>query len=152
MLSAARAALFNAVLAARVSEGSWERLLPGDLAMLDGRGSLFAVTQPDEELAARCQRLEIHPSGPLWGQGQPATAAAVQELESRVAGLLPQEAALCSAAGMRQERRSLRLAVHELVWEAQGDGVLLKFRLARGCFATAVLRELFGAISHAVDT
>ena len=32
VLSAARSALFNAVLAARVADGSWEGLLPGDLA------------------------------------------------------------------------------------------------------------------------
>jgi tRNA pseudouridine13 synthase len=151
VLSAARSALFNAVLAERVTDGSWERLLPGDLAILDGRGSVFPVPQADEELAGRCQRLEIHPSGPLWGAGEVATAAAVHALESRVAQLLPAEAALCVGAGMRQERRSLRLAVRELGWEAQGDSALLQFRLARGCFATAVLRELFGAISDAPD-
>jgi tRNA pseudouridine13 synthase len=37
-LSAARAAIFNAVLRRRVEEGSWDRLLPGDLANLDGSG------------------------------------------------------------------------------------------------------------------
>src|SRR5262249_24085853 len=41
VLSAARSLIFNAVLAARVAEGSWERLRAGDLANLDGRGSIF---------------------------------------------------------------------------------------------------------------
>ena len=143
VLSAARSALFNAVLAARVADGSWEGLLPGDLAVLDGRGSIFAVPVPEAQLAARCGRLEIHPTGPMWGAGEPATQWQVRELETAVAGHLQEQAALCAAAGMRQERRSLRLSVHDLGCEAEADAVWLRFRLGRGCFATAVLRELF---------
>ena len=46
---------------------------------------------------------------------------------------------------MLQERRSLRLVVGELGCEREGAAVLLRFRLARGCFATAVLTELITA-------
>lgn len=145
VLSAARSVLFNAVLAARVAAGTWEHFRAGDLANLDGRGSVFAVEETDASLPARCQRLEIHPTGPLWGEGEPPTRAAVHELESGIAAQFPEQAALCVAAGMRQERRSLRLAVHELGCEPQGASVVLRFRLARGCFATAVLRELIEA-------
>lgn len=145
-LSAARSALFNAVLAARVREGSWEHLEPGDLAMLDGRGSFFPVDGAvDETLAERCRRLEVHPTGPMWGKGTPATGARVLELESRLAGEYAQLCALCVAAGMSQERRSLRLAVRDLRCEPEADAVLLGFRLSRGGFATAVLRELVEA-------
>jgi tRNA pseudouridine13 synthase len=149
VLSAARSALFNAVLAARVADGCWERLLPGDLAILDGRGSIFAVPVPDAQLAARCGRLEIHPTGPMWGIGAPATQSQVRELETAVAAGLHEQAAVCTAAGMRQERRSLRLSVHGLACEAETDAVWLRFRLGRGCFATAVLRELFAAAPDA---
>jgi tRNA pseudouridine13 synthase len=141
-LSAARALVFNAALAARVSEGSWDRLLPGDLAALDGRGSIFAVPAPDATLMARCAQLEIHPTGPLWGAGDPPTALAVLALEQRVAGELARYCVQCIDAGMRQERRSLRLAVRDLSCEPESDAVVLRFRLARGSFATAVLREL----------
>jgi tRNA pseudouridine13 synthase len=142
VLSAARSALFNAVLAARVEEGSWEQLEAGDLAVLDGRGSLFAVEALDETLASRARGLAIHPTGPMWGRGAPATLGRVLELERRIAAALPGEAAVCAAAGMVQERRSLRLAVRELSCTAEPQGVVLGFRLARGSFATAVLREL----------
>jgi tRNA pseudouridine13 synthase len=141
-LSAARALVFNAVLAARVSEGSWDRLLAGELAALDGRGSIFAVPVPDATLTARCARLEIHPTGPLWGAGDPGTGAVVLALEQRIAGELAPYCAECVHAGMRQERRSLRLAVHELRCEPEAAAVVLRFRLVRGSFATAVLREL----------
>jgi len=142
MLSAARSVVFNASLAARVGEGSWERLLVGDLAGLDGRGSIFSVAAVDETLAARCANLEIHPTGPLWGTGEPATGAGVLELETRIGGEFAAECALCAGAGMAQERRSLRLRVAELECEAEPDAALLRFRLTRGSFATAVLREL----------
>jgi tRNA pseudouridine13 synthase len=142
VLSAARSALFNAVLAARVADGSWQQLRPGDVAILDGRGSIFPVTEVDELIAERCARLEIHPTGALWGQGAPPSTLAVNELERRIAGECAEAAALCAAAGMRQERRSLRLSVQELRCEPEADAVRLSFRLARGSFATAVLREL----------
>lgn len=143
-LSAARSVVFNALLAARVGDGSWEHLLPGDLASLDGRGSFFAVESPDAALAARCARLEIHPTGPLWGAGEPGSAAGVLELERRIGRELADECALCAAAGMRHERRSLRLRVAELECAAEPDAVVLRFRLTRGSFATVVLRELAG--------
>jgi tRNA pseudouridine13 synthase len=145
VLSAARSAVFNAVLAARVADGSWQHLEAGDLANLDGRGSFFPVESADDTLGERCQRLQIHPTGPLWGQGSPATLARVLELELRLAAALAQHSALCVAAGMTQERRSLRLAVRELSSEPEAQAVVLKFRLVRGGFATAVLRELIEA-------
>jgi tRNA(Glu) U13 pseudouridine synthase TruD len=46
---------------------------------------------------------------------------------------------------MAQERRSLRLVVRELVCEPEAQAAVLKFRLVRGGFATAVLRELIEA-------
>ncbi|MBV8341105.1 MAG: tRNA pseudouridine(13) synthase TruD, partial [Gammaproteobacteria bacterium] len=50
VLSAARSVVFNAVLAARVGSGTWGQLLPGDLANLEGRGSVFAVAAADADL------------------------------------------------------------------------------------------------------
>jgi tRNA pseudouridine13 synthase len=146
-LSAARSLVFNAVLAERVSDGSWERLAAGDLANLDGRGSVFAVAAVDDALAARCARLEIHPTGPLWGTGEPPTERGVLALERRIGAGLAPACARCAAAGMSQERRSLRLRVGEPACEPQGATVLVRFRLARGGFATSVLRELLEAES-----
>jgi tRNA pseudouridine13 synthase len=150
-LSAARSVVFNALLAARVADGSWERLLAGDLANLDGRGSTFAVELADETLASRCARLEIHPTGPLWGSGEPESGAQVRQLELEVGAEFAAECALCAAAGMAQERRSLRLRVAELHCTAEPDGALLHFYLARGSFATAVLRELVETASAALE-
>jgi tRNA pseudouridine13 synthase len=145
VLSAARSVVFNALLAMRVQHGSWEQLLPGDLAGLDGRGSIFAVEALDAALEGRSERLEIHPTGALWGTGNPATQGSVLELELRVAAQFARESGLCVAAAMQQERRSLRLRVQDLTCTPEERALVLRFRLARGGFATAVLRELVEA-------
>ncbi len=67
LLSAARSFLFNELLAERIREGSWDRLLPGEVANLDGSASQFSIAAPDAELEARAARLDLHPSGVLWG-------------------------------------------------------------------------------------
>jgi tRNA pseudouridine13 synthase len=142
VLSAARSVVFNALLAVRVAEGTWEQLQEGDLAGLDGRGSVFAVEGQDPALCGRCKRLEIHPTGPLWGAGNPATRGSVLDMELRTAAQFPRESGLCVTAGMHQERRSLRLRVQGLSCMPEESALVLRFRLARGAFATAVLREL----------
>jgi tRNA pseudouridine13 synthase len=104
----------------------------------------------DEALTERCSRLEIHPTGPLWGDGSPESAAQVLELETLIAARYPDAAAACAAVGMAQERRALRLAVRELRCEIEAQSVRIHFRLTRGGFATAVLAELIE--SHAQDS
>lgn len=152
VLSAARSLIFNAVLAERVLQGSWQVLEAGDLAALDGRGSFFEVPMVDATLAARAARLEIHPTGPLWGRGEPPSGAQVLGLEQRIASQHADCATLCAAAGMQQERRSLRLRVAGLECTAEPDAALLRFALTRGAFATAVLHELIEADGAAEET
>jgi tRNA pseudouridine13 synthase len=141
-LSAARAVVFNAVLAARVSDTTWNRLQPGDIVNLNGTGSIFAAAQIDATLIERCERLDIHPTGPLWGTGTSAATAAAGEHERRIADTHADLAAGLAAARLEQERRPLRVAVEELQWQVEGGDVQLRFRLRRGSFATAVLHEL----------
>ncbi|MFZ0498102.1 MAG: tRNA pseudouridine(13) synthase TruD [Steroidobacteraceae bacterium] len=146
VLSAARSLVFNAVLAERVGDGSWERLEAGDLANLDGRASHFRVDAADQALADRIARLDIHPTGPLWGRGAPPSSGRVLELEQRVAARFPAACELVVRAGMEQERRSLRLAVRDLRWRrdpAAADSIIVEFGLSRGAYATVVLREVF---------
>lgn len=146
VLSAARSVIFNAALAQRVGDGSWERLEPGDLANLDGRASHFRVEAVDETLARRCAQLDIHPTGPLWGRGSPPSGGRVLELEQHIAGRLTTACDLVARAGMDQERRSLRLAVRDLRWRRDADladSITVEFRLSRGAYATTVLSEIF---------
>jgi tRNA pseudouridine13 synthase len=142
MLSAARSVIFNAVLAARVRQGSWNRLVAGDVANLDGRGSVFAVTASDGDLESRCASLDIHPTAPLWGEGEALSTGAVRSLEEAVAAEFPEALAVIRDARMNAERRALRMRVRDLEHDYEQNVLRLRFELPAGSFATAVLREL----------
>jgi tRNA pseudouridine13 synthase len=141
-LSAARSALFNAVLAERVRRGDWDRLLPGEPVMLDGRRSFFRATGIDAALVQRCESMDVHPSGPLWGRGASPAADAVLEIEAAIAAAEPGLCALLESEGLGHERRPLRLPVRGLQWTFEEDVLDLEFELPRGTFATAVLHEI----------
>lgn len=141
-LSAVRSALFNAVLAERVLGDCWDRLLPGEAAMLDGRRSFFRATEIDATLLERCTAMDVHPSGPLWGRGESPASDAALEVERLVASREPGLCSLLAAQGLDQERRSLRLPVRGLRWSRDDGYLLLAFELPRGTFATAVLHEI----------
>ncbi len=144
-LSAARALLFNAILQARIEQGTWNQLLNGDMANLNGSNSVFAVDEVDDLLKQRCIEFDIHPTGALWGARELLTKGAVKELEQYVADkhqIIAQ--GLCSAR-LDQERRALRVQVRNFTWELVDDQLLLRFGLTKGAFATVVIAELVGA-------
>lgn len=137
-LSAARAWLFNHVLQQRVDAHSWDKLEAGDIAILDGTGSIFPVEEPDAELLQRCAELDLHPTGPLWGKD-----AGSSETERTIIEQFP-ELARGLEKHTKASRRGLRLAVRDFSasLDATHCTLTLEFYLARGGFATAVLREL----------
>ncbi|MGI9305623.1 MAG: tRNA pseudouridine(13) synthase TruD, partial [Gammaproteobacteria bacterium] len=143
-LSAARAWLFNQVLAERVSSDNWDSALEGDAMNLDGSRSFFALTAIDETILARIAELDIHPTGPLWGRGELPCTGVACDRELAVARRHPELCEGLENAGLRQERRALRVRVGELDWQLDpGDGQLrLAFTLQAGSYATVVLREL----------
>ncbi len=141
-LSAARSALFNAVLAARVRRGDWDRLLPGEAVMLDGRRSFFRADAIDAALVQRCETMDVHPSGPLWGRGDSPAQDEALAVEAAVVSGEQQLCALLAAEGLEHERRPLRLPVRELRWTLERNDLGLEFELGRGAFATAVLHEI----------
>ncbi len=146
-LSAARSQLFNQVLAERVGRGDWDRPLDGDCLNLDGSHSFFAADAIDETLRDRVARLDLHPTGPLWGQGDPPATGAVRALEEGVIAAFPGWSAGLARFGLEQERRPLRLPVPDLVWTPAADGCVLTFQLPAGAYATAVLRELIDQVN-----
>ena len=142
-LSAARAWLFNQVLAARVTAGTWDRAVAGDVMMLDGRRSHFRLDEADPSIAARLAQFDIHPSGPLWGAGErPVGVEALAIEDAALAGWEPWCQGLAKA-GLKHERRALRLRVADLTWTyPEPDTLRLSFALTAGAYATAVLREI----------
>ncbi|UXH38974.1 tRNA pseudouridine(13) synthase TruD [Pseudomonas promysalinigenes] len=142
LLSAARSYLFNQVLAARVADGSWQRAQVGDLLAFTDSRSFFQAGE-QECCDPRLSILDLHPTGPLWGQGPSPAAEATCALETAIG---ERHAALCqwlADAGMDHERRILRLPIGGLTWHYPEPDILqLEFVLPAGCFATVVVREL----------
>ena len=141
-LSTARALLFNQVLGRRVGDGSWDRALAGEVLHLDGTRSRFRIDEVDEAIVTRLASLDVHPGGPLWGRGEPEVqgACAALEAETLVGFALWRQG--LERAGLRRDRRPLRVRVGEL-WHAwEGGDLVLAFRLPAGSYATSLLREL----------
>ena len=145
-LSAARSQLFNAVLSRRVSEGSWNRAMPGDALQLQGSHSYFVADAVDAELEQRLTDHDVHPTGPLPGRGTAPVAAEPLALETAVLAGYGDSLAGLEAAGLKQERRALRLTLDDLAWQQPAaDTLSLEFSLPAGAYATSVLRELVSA-------
>ncbi|HSD18346.1 MAG TPA: tRNA pseudouridine(13) synthase TruD [Thermomonas sp.] len=145
LLSAARSELFNRVLAARVEAGHWNAALDGEVWMLDGSRSVFGPEAFTDDLQVRVDAFDIHPTGPLWGEGELRSSGVARECE--LAALAGDTASRLRSglerAGLKQERRALRLRPGQLAWRWLDDAALeLRFDLPPGCYATTVLGEL----------
>ena len=146
-ISAARSYLFNEILSARVRDGSWNTVLPGEVANLDGSGSVFRVDEPDEEILRRCDTMDIHPTATLWGlrsekPRSEISPSVVSSLERDATSVHRDLVFGLERLGANASHRALRLRIHDFSWTFEPDTLWLEFTLARGAFATSVLREL----------
>lgn len=141
-ISAARSFLFNEILGSRVEAGSWNRILPGEIANLDGSGSVFAVADVDAELQRRCADMDIHPTASLYGVGAAAAGEEVARIEAVVLDRNSELRAGLEQVGAKLGHRPLRQKVSDLDWEFEPGTVWLSFKLPKGGFATTVLGEL----------
>lgn len=142
-LSALRSLLFNAVLARRVADGSWRHALAGDALVLAGSRSFFVADDIDEALRTRVAAHDVHPSGPLWGEGELASRAAARQLEEEALQPYRADAEALARSGLAMERRPLRLRPQGLEYDFPEPGSLrIGFGLGAGGYATVVLREL----------
>ena len=117
-LSSLRSFLFNEVLARRVSDGSWQYLLDGEIEF-NGR-----------------------PTGPLWGRGRPQSTGAARTLEEGAVRAHGEIAEALEFVGLRQERRPLAAIPKDLLWHVDDGALTVEFALERGAYATSVLREV----------
>lgn len=155
-VTAFQSACFNAVLDARLRAGTLGTLEPGDVAFMHASQRTFAVgaeEAADPETPGRLERLEISPSGPMWGVSMRRAAGRQDELEREaLAGAGVTEADLerfaSEGGAVEGARRPLRVPLTDPEVEAGSDehGVYIRcaFELPRGAFATTVMREIMG--------
>lgn len=142
LLSAARSAIFNAVLGHRVAHGTWRSGLEGEVWQLDGTGSIFGPEPMSEDIRQRLDSGDIHPTGPLWGRGALRSTAEVAAIEQACAATEPALARGLEGADVAMQRRALRVRLREATIEVDGDDLLLRFVLPSGSYATSLLHEL----------
>jgi tRNA pseudouridine13 synthase len=145
-LSAYQSCLFNRILADRIAE--IDAVKAGDLAYKHNSGAVFRVEDAAAE-QPRAASFEISATGPLFGYrmteptGEPGRAEAAL-LESE--GLKPEQFKSVDAFRLKGGRRALRFRPHQASVKAgrDGDGEFLEFQftLPKGCYATALLREV----------
>lgn len=135
-----QADVYNQWLAERIEQGTSSVALRGDVAKRLDNGALFDVEDADVE-TERAARLEISPSGPLFGSDMRRARHAPGEHEER---LLAASGVTWEALGTSRllgSRRAARVPLADFACEECADGLWLRFRLPKGSYATVVVRE-----------
>src|SRR5690606_20483603 len=128
---------------------------PGDLAWKHDNGAVFAVdeeTASSEETRGRVARLEVSPSGPLWGPKMTRAAGEVGRAEddalARTGVTVDDVAAwekrtrLAAPGARRPFRVPLKDPDVEGGVDEHGEYVRVSFELPPGSYATVALREI----------
>lgn len=154
--SAFQSAVFNAVLAQRLRDGTLATLEAGDVAAKHENTAMFRVDDAvlaEAGTAGRLERLEISPSGPMWGRDMMTALGAPAEREAQALAqtgvTVDHLAKIVAPLGPSMTlgaRRALRVPIMypevEGGLDAHGPYVRCAFELPPGSFATVVMREI----------
>lgn len=141
-MSSARSEIFNAVVAARVTNGTWATPLDGEVYGFADNHSIILPSKQRGDERTRFEAHQLELTAPLWGAGEPLSANVVLEFES---GIVAQHADLCEGLkefGLRQQRRVMRLRPSATSTQWQGQDLILGFDLPKGTYATTVLSAI----------
>jgi tRNA pseudouridine13 synthase len=154
-ITAFQSSVFNTVLRTRLEAGTLATLVEGDLAWKHDNGSVFRVDAPvasDAATRERLARLEISPSGPMWGPDMTQAQGATGEAERAALDATGVTLETIKSYGERAhdpvpgKRRPLRvpLALPDVEGGADEHGPYIRcaFELPSGSFATVVLNEI----------
>ncbi|MEM9345105.1 MAG: tRNA pseudouridine(13) synthase TruD [Planctomycetota bacterium] len=156
LVSAWQSMVFNEVLSHRVEAGTFDRLLPGDLAWKHDSRATFEVDESTFEVdnapGGRVEQGLLSPSGPLWGVEMPRAAGEPGRIESAaLANSGVNESQLAGTgkdprAVAEGRRRPMRILLKDPDLsggvDEHGPYIKASFELPRGAYATMVLREV----------
>lgn len=136
--------LFNRAVSERTKLGI-DQYVKGDI-LIDNEEHLIHEFS-EEEIDGQIKKFEAHPSSPLYGSKVPLAGGKLGEMEQKVLDeeklkledfTVPQMPKL----GSHGIRRAMRFRIWDVSAEATEEGVLVSFSIPKGCYATAVLREV----------
>lgn len=139
-MSVVQAALFNFWLMARIERGDFNTVLVGDIAKKTDTGGLFTVTDA-AEARERFFRQELTYTGPIYGYKLMAATEKSAEFEWEILkkfDIDPQQFKRMKAPG---SRRIGLLWMKDIHIEPVNDGLLFRFELPAGSYATTLMRE-----------
>jgi len=148
LLSALQAAVFNRVLAERGLP--LDALEVGEVAVVHESGGCFVVEDVARE-APRAAAFEISATGPIFGTRMLAArgaAAARERAALQAFGVEPDRLTPPRGVRMRGARRPLRVRPEAASLEAVSGGLALSFSLPSGSYATVLVEELLGPVTH----
>ena len=166
--SALQSAAFNALLDARIADGTWNQPMLGDLLKKEDTGGMFLCTdvQADKE---RADRGEVCPTGPIVGARMRWPEGEVKALEERRVAPFLEGVDLERARSLGEgTRRALRLHVTGCsvaqVMNSKGvpgdddvdnreqlRSLRVQFVLPKGAYATTVLASAFDVVDGSRD-
>ncbi len=149
-LSTARSWLFNCILSERINRQLWNKRLPGDVFMLEGKSACFRDDGDNALSDGRLDRGEIHPTAALWGEGEIMVTSDALSLESRIIDQFPVYRDGLISARLQAQRRACRVLPGNLTAKYQGDNFIVSFSLPAGSYATVVLAEIFSELVESV--
>jgi tRNA pseudouridine13 synthase len=141
LLSSYQSYLCNCYLAKRLAAGTFDRLLPGDVAKKYDTGGMFDVVDVDAE-QPRYQAQQVSFTAPLYGPKMWAAKGEAGELETSLLDEVGLSLAHFQKARVDGTRRLGRLLTPDLQAKCTEAGLVVQFFLPKGAFATTVLREL----------
>ncbi len=136
--------LFNKAVSERVKMGV-NQYIEGDI-IIDNEEHLIHEFQEDH-VQEQIMNFEAHPTAPLFGTKVPLAEGVVGVMER---GILVKEkieledfkVPKMPKLGSHGLRRAIRFKIWDVKVDYRDGGVLIEFSIPKGCYATAVLREI----------
>ncbi|MGZ7043533.1 MAG: tRNA pseudouridine(13) synthase TruD [Methanobacterium sp.] len=135
--------LFNKAVSERAKLGI-DEYVKGDI-IIDNEEHL--VHEFGDEINERIKNFEVHPTAPLFGTKVPLAGGKIGEMEQKIlydegVTLEEFEVPKMPKLGSHGLRRAMRFKIWDASAIANDEGVLVEFSIPKGCYATAVLREI----------
>lgn len=135
--------LFNKAVSERIKLGI-DRYFEGDI-IVDNEEHL--VHEIGDDINERIKKFEVHPTSPLFGSKVPLASGRLGQMEQEILDdecitLEDFKVPKMPKLGSHGLRRAMRFKIWDTKAVATEEGVLVEFSIPKGCYATAVLREI----------
>lgn len=135
--------LFNKAVSERAKLGI-DKYVEGDI-IIDNDEHL--VHEFGDDINERIKNFEFHPTAPLFGSKVPLAGEKLGEMEQKILdeeGITLEDFKVpkMPRLGSHGLRRAMRFKIWDTRAKATDEGILVEFSIPKGCYATAVLREI----------